>query len=50
MYLLNSSGGSCEGNPFIIASDPSAGGHTLSLENGQAVRGGFDEDEDDEAA
>ena len=40
MYLLNSSGGSREGGPYVIASVPSAGMYTLSLENGQAVKNG----------
>ena len=42
---FNSSGGSREGGPFIIASVPSAGRYTLSLENGQAVRHGEEVEE-----
>lgn len=38
MYLLYSSGG--ERGPFVIASVPSAGMYTLSLENGQTARNG----------
>ena len=45
MYLLNSRGGSREGDLFIIASVPSAGIYTLCLENGQAVRNGEEVEE-----
>jgi len=38
VYLLNS-GGSREG-PYVIASVPSAGRYTLSVENGEAVKNG----------
>lgn len=38
MYLLNADG-TREG-PFIIASVPSAGRYTVSLENGEAVKNG----------
>ena len=46
MYLLNSIGGSREGGPFVIASVPSAGLYTLSLENGQAVKNGEEVEEE----
>ena len=45
MYLLRTSGGSREGGPFVIASVPSAGMYTLSLENGQAARNGEEVEE-----
>lgn len=45
MYLRDYSGGSREG-PFVIATVPSAGVYTLSLENGQAVRNGDEIDEE----